>query len=169
MNLTIRKEANRDVKAIRQVVAAAFENHPQSNQTEHLLVERLREAGALTISLVAEVEGHVVGHIAFSPVTIAGRECQWYGLGPVSVLPEFQMEGIGTQLIKAGMSKLRELRAVGCVLLGEPEYYGRFGFAVRDGLTLPSVPPEYFLALPFTKDEIQGTVAYHESFEICNS
>lgn len=169
MNLTIRKEANRDVKAIRQVVAAAFENHPHSNQTEHLLVERLREAGALTISLVAEVEGHVVGHIAFSPVTIAGRECQWYGLGPVSVLPEFQMEGIGTQLIKAGMSKLRELQAVGCVLLGEPEYYGRFGFAVRDGLNLPSVPPEYFLALPFTKDGIQGTVAYHESFEICNS
>lgn len=167
MNPSIRKETPKDIDAIREVVSAAFANHPHSNQTEHLLVDRLRETGALRISLVAEIEGKVVGHIAFSPVAIAGHLCDWYGLGPVAVLPELQREGIGSLLINAGISRLHELGAKGCVLLGEPEYYQRFGFRVRDGLTLPGVPPEYFLALPFDEEEIRGEVSYDTAFEIC--
>lgn len=168
MEVTIRQETANDLEAIGKVVADAFEHHPHSNQTEHLLVDRLRQAGALSISLVAEADGIIVGHIAFSPVSISGNDCGWYGLAPVSVLPEFQGEGIGSRLIRAGMSQLREMGAKGCVLLGEPEFYGRFGFLVRDGLTLPGVPPEYFLALPFTEEGIQGEVLYHQAFDICS-
>ena len=168
MELVIRKETAADVEAIRNVVADAFEHHPHSNQTEHLLVDALRHAGALSVSLVAEADGIVVGHIAFSPVTIAGKSCNWYGLAPVSVLPEFQGEGIGSRLVKAGLERLHELGAKGCVLLGEPEYYGRFNFALRDGLTLAGVPPEYFLVLPFTEDEARGVVVYHKAFDICS-
>lgn len=168
MNVTVRNEAAWDQDSITTVVAAAFETHPHSNQTEHLLVQKLREQGALTISLVAEFEGEVVGHIAFSPVTVNGALCDWYGLAPVSVLPEFQGRGIGSLLVEAGLARLRELGARGCVLLGEPEYYRRFGFALREGLILPGVPPEYFLALPLADDEeVRGEVAYHQAFEIC--
>jgi putative acetyltransferase len=166
-NITIRQENNNDIDDIRQVVFAAFENHPHSNQTEHLLVEKLREAGALSISLVAEVDGKVVGHIAFSPVSIHGEQSNWYGLAPVTIHPAYQRQGIGGRLIQAGLAELHKLEAAGCVLLGEPAYYERFGFASVDGLTLAGVPPEYFLALPFSEENIQGEVAYHKAFEVC--
>lgn len=168
MNVDIRKELPGDSEAISKVVAAAFETHPHSNQTEHLLVQKLRELDALTVSLVAVLDGEMVGHIAFSAVTVNGEFRHWYGLAPVSVLPEFQGRGIGTLLVEAGLARLRELGARGCVLLGEPGYYGRFGFRVREGLTLPGVPPEYFLALPlFEEEDVRGEVAYHEAFGIC--
>lgn len=163
----IRKERPEDAGAIARVVEAAFHNHPYSNQTEHILVERLRAAGALAVSLVAVLDSAVVGHIAFSPVTIDGKPCRWFGLAPVSVQPGHQGEGIGAMLIRAGLAELERLGCDGCVLLGEPEYYGRFGFKVRDGLTLPGVPPEYFLALPFRAEQATGVVAYHDAFEIC--
>jgi putative acetyltransferase len=129
-------------------------------------VDKLREAGALSISLVAEVDGKVVGHIAFSPVSIGGEQSNWYGLAPVSGHPAYQRQGIGGMLIQAGLAELHKLGAAGCVLLGEPAYYGRFGFAPVDRLTLAGVPPEYFLALPFSDENIQGEMAYHKAFEI---
>ena len=165
--IIIDKETIEDLDDIRAVVSAAFENHPHSNQTEHILVDALRDAGALTVSLVAKISGRIVGHIAFSPVTIDGKTCNWYGLAPVSVHPDFQRQGIGGLLVKAGLSELHTLGALGCVLLGEPEYYGRFGFKTIDGVTLVGVPPEYFLALPFIQDEVQGAVTYHEAFAVC--
>ena len=167
MNIIIRKENQNDISAIRQVTMEAFQDHPYSKQTEHILVEKLREADALTISLVAEVDGTVVGHIAFSPVTINGELCDWYGVGPVSVLPAYQRQGIGSMLINTSLAKLRELGAKGCALVGDPEYYKRFGFRVHEGLTLEGVPPEYFLALPFTQENIQGQVVFHKAFKDC--
>ena len=167
MSVTIRNEAAGDSEAITRVVAAAFETHPHSNQSEHLLVQKLREQAALTISLVAELDGKVVGHVAFSAVTVNGEFREWYGLAPVSVLPELQGRGIGSLLVEAGLARLREMGARGCVLLGEPAYYGRFGFTQREGLVLPGVPPEYFLALPFYEEDVRGEVAYHQAFEIC--
>ena len=166
-NIEIRKENKDDINSIRGVVFAAFENHPHSNQTEHLLVEKLREEGALTVSLVAVMDAKVIGHIAFSPVRIDEKLFDWYGLAPVSVLPEFQQKGIGSALIRAGLAELHKLQARGCVLLGEPDYYGRFGFTARDGLVLPNVPSEYFLALPFAQEELRGVFAYHKAFEVC--
>lgn len=109
-NITVRQESNTDIDDIRQGVFAAFENHPHSNQTEHLLVDKLREAGALTVSLVAEVDGKAVGHIAFSPVSIDGEHSNWSGLAPVSVRPAYQRQGIGGLLIKAGLAELHKLQ-----------------------------------------------------------
>jgi putative acetyltransferase len=101
-NLIIRNEKEPDIKAIHDVTVAAFKEHPYCHQTEQFIVNALRVAGALPLSLVVEVDGKVVGHVAFSPVTISDGSEGWYGLGPVSVLPELQRQGIGKALIKEG-------------------------------------------------------------------
>ncbi len=101
--MIIRKETAADNEAITQVTIAAFKDHPISNQTEQFIIKALRDAGVLTLSLVAEVAGHVVGHIAFSPVTVSDGAIGWYGIGPVSVVPEYQKQGIGKSLINKGL------------------------------------------------------------------
>jgi putative acetyltransferase len=163
--LVIRDEEPRDVASITAITRAAFADHPHSNDTEYLIVAALRRFGALTISLVAEEAGRVVGHVAFSPVTISDGSPHWYGLGPVSVVPDKQRRGIGTALIEQGLARLRELDAAGCVVLGEPEYYTRFGFAHDPQLTYAGVPPEYFLALPLSSVRAAGEVRYHAAFQ----
>lgn len=143
---------------------AAFETLEISNHTEQFIIEALRTANALTISLVAEVDDRVVGHIAFSPVTISDDTTDWYGLGPVSVLPDFQRQGIGKALIQEGLSRLRALHAKGCCLVGHPEYYRQFGFKNVDDLALEGVPQEVFFALSFDGNIPQGNVIFHEGF-----
>ena len=118
----------------------------------------------MTISLVAEIDGQVVGHIAFSPVTISDGAIAWYGLGPVSVLPEYQKQGIGKSLIAEGLSLLKELGGQGCVLVGHPTYYKRLGFQNFQELAHEGVPPEVFFALPFTDKVPKGSVSFHEGF-----
>lgn len=162
--MIIRYETDSDADAISEVTKAAFKAHPYSNQTEHFIVKALRAANALTISLVAEVRGQVVGHIAFSPVTVSGGRRDWYGLGPVSVLPEWQNQGIGKSLIHEGVALLKALGAKGCVLVGDPKYYQRFGFRNVSDLVHHGVPQEYFLALPFDGNPAQGVVTFHEGF-----
>jgi predicted N-acetyltransferase YhbS len=100
MNIIIRNEIESDIQAISEITKAAFENHPYSNQTEEFIVNALRDANALTISLVAVAGTKIVGHIAFSPVTISDGSLGWYGLGPISVLPELQKQGIGKSLVR---------------------------------------------------------------------
>lgn len=160
MSLVIRPESKSDEDAIREVTRQAFASHPYSSHTEHFIVGALREANALAISLVAEQSGQVVGHIAFSPVTISDGSSGWFGLGPVSVLPSVQKRGIGRALIERGLSLLRECGAAGCVLLGEPSFYGRFGFVNTPRLILSGVPQEFFLALSFGSGSPQGEVTY---------
>lgn len=126
--MILRKETVADIDAITEITIAAFKNHPISNHTEQFIINALRDADALTLSLVAEIEGRVVGHIAFSPVIISDGTKGWYGLGPVSVLPEYQKQGIGKSLINEGLSLLKELGGQGCALVGDPNYYKRFGF-----------------------------------------
>lgn len=163
--MQLRPEHPADAPAIAALIAQAFDGNPHSGGTEPAIVRELRAAGALTLSLVAADEtGHVVGHIAFSPVSIAGQEGRWYGLGPISVLPALQCTGIGSRLMTDGLARLRALGAEGCVVLGEPAYYGRWGFAVHEGLVYPGVPPEYFMALAFTGGVPRGEVAYHAAF-----
>lgn len=164
--MVIRSEINADVNAIADVTVAAFESLAVSNHTEQFIIEALRVANALTISLVAEVDGRVVGHIAFSPVTISDGTQNWYGLGPVSVSPAYQRQGIGKALIKAGLSRLREMNGRGCCLVGHPDYYRQFGFTNISGLVLAGVPPEVFFALAFDGGEPQGTVLFHEAFQV---
>jgi putative acetyltransferase len=147
------------------VTIAAFKSLEISNHTEQFIIEALRAAKALTLSLVAEVDGRVVGHIAFSPVTISDGTMHWYGLGPVSVLPQYQRKGIGKALIQEGLSRLKALNAQGCCLVGHPDYYRRFGFKSMSGLVHEGVPQEVFLALSFGGHIPQGTVTFHEAFK----
>ncbi len=164
LSINIRKEQPRDAQSIHEVTVAAFLEAPHTDHTEQFIVKALRESGALSISLVAEEEGNVVGHVALSPVTISDNTDSWYGLGPISVLPNKQGKGIGSKLMSAAIQELKNIKAKGCVLLGDPDYYHRFGFKPREGLVLPGVPPEYFQALVFQGDLPQGKVTYHESF-----
>jgi putative acetyltransferase len=161
----IRSETSADIGAIAEVTVAAFRTLAISRQTEHFIVAALRAAGALTVSLVAEADGRVVGHSAFSPVTISDGSSRWYGLGPVSVLPEYQRKGIGSALIEEGLARLKDLGARGCCLVGHPEYYKRFGFQNVQGLVHEGVPEEVFFALSFDGHMPQGMVEFHEAFQ----
>jgi putative acetyltransferase len=162
--MNIRSETASDIEAISNVTLAAFQNLAISNHTEQFIIKALRNANALTLSLVAEVDGKVVGHIAFSPITISDGSLNWYGLGPISVLPEYQKQGIGKSLILKGLSVLKDKGGQGCALVGEPNYYKRFRFKNIQGLIHEGIPQEVFLALPFGKNIPQGTVAFHEGF-----
>lgn len=122
MNPFLRRESPSDAAAIRAVTVAAFLDAPHTDHTEQFIVEALRREGALTISLVAELDGEVVGHVAASPVSISDGSADWYGLGPVSVRPELQGQGIGSLLVQGALRSLRERDAAGCVLLGDPAY-----------------------------------------------
>ena len=106
----------------------------------------------------------MVGHIAFSPVTMSDGTPGWYGLGPVSVLPEYQRQGIGGALIQEGLSLLKGLGARGCCLVGHPEYYGRFGFQNPRGLVHEGVPEDAFFAMSFDGHMPQGIVEFHAGF-----
>jgi putative acetyltransferase len=161
----IRSETNADVSAIAEVTVAAFRTLAISNHTEQFIIAALRADKALTVSLVAEVDGRVVGHIAFSPVTISDRSPNWYGLGPVSVLPEYQRQGIGKALIQEGLSRLKDMNAQGCCLVGHPEYYRKFGFKNMPELVLEGVPQEVFFALSFDGRTPHGTVTFHDGFK----
>jgi len=163
--IVIRNVTDADIGAITEVTVAAFKTLEISNHTEQFIIEALRAAKALTVSLVAEVDGHVIGHIAFSPVNISDGTQNWYGLGPVSVLPEYQRKGIGKSLIKEGLSQLKELNAQGCCLVGHPDYYKKLGFKNMSGLIHEGVPHEVFLALSFDGHIPQGTVIFHEGFK----
>ncbi|GFE74188.1 GCN5 family N-acetyltransferase [Novosphingobium sp. TCA1] len=145
-------------------MTAAFLGAEHASGTEGAIVDALRDSGALTISLVAESDDAIVGHVAFSPITIDGAEIGWFGLGPVAVAPDLQRGGIGARLIEAGLARLREMGAQGCVVLGDPTYYARFGFVSDPALAYPGVPAEYFQRLVMTGAAPAGTVAYHQGF-----
>ena len=164
MNVEIRNETATDADAIDAVTTAAFLAAPHTAHTEQFIVKALREAGRLTVSLVAEVDGHVIGHVAVSPVSISDGASDWHGLGPISVAPTCQGQGVGSRLMREALRVLRESGAAGCVVLGEPAYYGRFGFRAEPGLVLSNVPPQYFQAISFGAAMPCGEVKYDESF-----
>ena len=162
--ILLRPERPDDADAIRALTETAFRTAPHADGTEHIIIDRLRTAGALTLSLVVEADGVIVGHVAFSPVAISDGSAGWYGLGPISVDPARQGEGIGGRLIGEGLQRLKALGATGCVLLGDPAYYTRFGFATDPKLVLDGVPPEYFMRVAFSPVYGEGTVSYHPAF-----
>ena len=165
--MIIRPETSEDYEAITQVTLDAFTGKFSDHPTEHLIIKGLREAGALSLSLVAELDGKIVGHVAFSKVTVNGEDQNWYGLGPISVQPDLQKQGIGSKLIQAGLAQLRAMGAQGCVLEGDPNYYNRFGFKSYPNLIYENAPaPQYFMAHPFYDVVPQGKVEYHSAFYI---
>jgi putative acetyltransferase len=163
--IVIRNETDADVDAITDVTVAAFRTLAISNHTEQFVITALRAAGALALSLVAEMEGRVIGHIAFSPVTLSDGTRNWYGLGPLSVSPAYQRQGVGKALIREGLARLKAMNAQGCCLVGHPGYYRKFGFTNVPGFLLEGVPPELFFALSFDGQAPQGSVAFHEGFK----
>lgn len=164
MNLIVRDERPGDVESIEAVTIQAFLSAPHTDHTEQFIVRALRKAGALTLSLVVEAQEKIVGHVAVSPVTISDGSTGWFGLGPISVMPDHQQSGIGSLLMRKALEELQNLQASGCVLLGDPAYYSRFGFKPESSLVLPGVPAEYFQALSFGDSLPQGLVAYHDAF-----
>lgn len=165
MNITIRNELAADIGTIARLTEVAFQSAEHSSHTEQFIISALRRCGQLTVSLVAVDGDAVVGHVAISPVIISSGEAGWYGLGPISVWPDHQRQGIGSKLMKAALAELQHSRARGCVVLGDPAYYGRFGFKAHTDLVLCGVPPVYFQALSFDGELPVGDVCYHEAFE----
>jgi putative acetyltransferase len=163
--LLVRPETPADIEAIRHINIVAFDDHPKSVHNEHLIVDALRDAGALQLSLVAEQDGKVVGHVAFSAASIGGIG-EWALLGPVGVLPQWQRRGVGSALIREGLETMRARGVRGCVLVGDAAYYRRFGFAQGVGVTCGGVPEEAILCLPMLGDTPSGELAYHLAFSV---
>ncbi|MFK3776558.1 GNAT family N-acetyltransferase [Agrobacterium sp. NPDC089420] len=167
--MIVRPERQGDEEAIARVTEEAFRNVDYSDKTEHLILERLRNAGALTVSLVAEDSEGVIGHVGFSPVTLGSGESGWFCLAPLSVTPERQGEGVGSWLVREGLAALDRLSASGCVVAGDPDYYGRFGFRPVEGLSGAGIPDEYFTVLRLHGGTPSGIVGFHPGFDSDNA
>lgn len=165
-DFTIRAEQAGDGSAIYDLVKRAFAPMPFSEGDEQDLVDALRDDGDLVLSLVAvDLDGTVVGHIGFSPVTIDHATCGWFQMAPVSVTPELQHKGIGSALIKAGLEQLRGQDARGVAVVGNPVYYERFGFAASPGLApLSEHDRPYFRAMVLSGEMQAGTLRYAKAF-----
>jgi putative acetyltransferase len=166
--IQIREERPEDIQAIYNVNSSAFETH-----AEAILVDKLRAANAITLSLIAEENGEIVGHILFSPVTITDGDQAWsaVGLGPMAVTPKYQNRGIGSLLVRASLKKCRELGEDVVVVLGHAEYYPRFGFRPSKPLGITweiEVPEEVFMVAELREGALagrKGIVRYRPEFE----
>ena len=161
----IRPEEPRDYSAIRSVLESAF-----VGGIEWRLVDLLRDAGSLILGLVAECDGYVIGHIAFSPVSVLGSTCG-VGLAPVAVQQDWQRQKVGSALIEAGLEKLRAVGVPAVFVLGEPDYYGRFGFvpASRCGLSCVFGGGDGFQVMPLVDGGLPrapATVEYSGEFKL---
>lgn len=164
MTIDIRSEQEADTARISEVTKLAFHNAAHTCGREHFLVDGLRTTGALTFSMVADSDLGIVGHAAASPVTVTSSSGDWFGVGPISVLPENQRQGIGSKLMLALLEQMRAKGAQGCVLVGDPQFYNRFGFQSDGLLVIPEAPPEVTLSLRFRACEDHGTVTFHPAF-----
>lgn len=164
--MRIRPETPRDASAIDEVTATAFEPMAYSDGSEVAIIRKLRDDGDLLLSLVAEEARQIIGHVAFSAVSIGTSSDIWYGLGPVSVAPDRQRQGIGRKLIETGLAELRKAGGSGCVLVGDPGYYHRFGFVRNDLLTYLGVDKKFIQYLVFRGDQPAGEVRYAPAFDL---
>lgn len=163
--MIIRSETPSDIEMITEVTRVAFDDHSFSLNTEHFTIQDLRDDGALTVSLVAEIDQKIIGHIAFSPITISDGTENWHNLGPIAVLPEFQGRRIGTALVNSGVALLKSMSSKGIVIIGLPTYFSRFGFWSHPQLIHDGTPQEVFLAMSFVEWIPNGTVDLHRAFK----
>jgi putative acetyltransferase len=164
--VAIRSETPQDVRAIHAVNTAAFDTRLEAD-----LVDTLRQTAGPLISLVADDGGKIVGHILFSPVALSGQQdAQIMGLAPMAVLPGEQRRGIGSALVRAGLTRCKNLGCGAVVVVGHPDYYPRFGFRPAATFNLTSeydVPDDVFMALELTANYLRGkagTIQYHAAF-----
>ena len=164
--MLVRMEEERDRVAVRRVNLAAFQSPFEAD-----LADILREQASPIVSLVAEEDEGIVGHIMFSPVLLTGHPgIRAMGLGPVAVTPRHQRIGIGKRLVRTGLEQCRQRGFHAAVVLGHPEYYPRFGFlpSTRYGLSCEfNVPEPVFMAMELQPDALNGrtgTIKYHPAF-----
>ncbi len=164
--MLIRPEEEREGAAVRALNASAFDTEGEGN-----LVDVLRASARPLVSLVAEHDGNIVGHIMFSPVSLSGNpDLKIMGLAPMAVAPERQRQGIGSELVRAGVERCKQLGVDAVVVLGHPEYYPRFGFRPSPPFGIKSeydVPDDVFMVLelqPGCLNGKSGIIKYHEAF-----
>ena len=172
--LLIRDQTEADFSAVHDLVITAFKTLPIACGREQFVMDDLWRRRAATVALIAEeVSAYgrhlLVGQAAFSKITINGADLGWHGCGPLSVLPARHGLGIGTALMREGLNRLKTLGSKGCVVVGDPNYYLRFGFAHTRTLREPSVPPDAFMALRFAGDMPSGEVALDSAFEVAGA
>lgn len=160
----IRAERPGDTEDIRRVTYEAFRDMPFADGDEHELVGILRNSGALALSLVADQDGLIIGHIALSPATCDDGSIGWYALGPVSVVPAYQHLGVGSALINEALLEIEMLGARGCILTGDPNYYARFGFEPAPGLAPADQPAEYFMIKIISRGMPHCPFRFHQAF-----
>ena len=163
-DIVIRSETPADEAGIRDVTRRAFAGQAYAEGTEQDIIDALRLRNALSVSLVADRAGGILGHVAFSPASPEDGTAGWYTLGPVSVAPECQRQGIGRALITAGLNTLRERGASGCIVVGDTSYYSRFGFVKAPRLAPGSGLEEHFMALSFGGPLPGCVVNFHDAF-----
>lgn len=168
--MLIRDEHPDDISLISHIHYTAFQGHPAhapgAEPVEHRIVEQLRASNALTLTLVAEVDGEIAGHSALSPAALGQTRSGWFLFGPIGVLPRFQGRGIGSALVRETLRRMRDQRASGIVLVGDPGFYTRFGFANAAGLVYRGVPDQYVLAACLGDTIAQGEIIPHAAFNV---
>ncbi|MBB4193455.1 putative acetyltransferase [Rhizobium aethiopicum] len=163
--MLIRYETPADIEAIQNLTSIAFAPMPYSEGTEAEIIRRLRLSGDLAISLIAEEDGEILGHVAFSPVTVNGVHDGWFGLGPISVTPERQRQGIGRALMAKGLELLKEMGASGCTLVGNPDVYSGAGFSSDGQLTYHDLDTRLVQRIVFREPAPSGVLRFAPAFE----
>ena len=163
-DVLIRPERLDDHDVLGELITSAFAGKPYAEGDEAELLVKLRTRDALTLSLVAERDGVVVGQAAFSPARASAGAGWWYALGPVAVLPAHQGQGIGSRLIRAGLEALTGLGADGCILVGDTTYYTRFGFRVSPENAPVGQPADHFMVKVLGGRRPEGPISFHEAF-----
>ncbi|EME38675.1 hypothetical protein DOTSEDRAFT_48196 [Dothistroma septosporum NZE10] len=159
-----------DASQIRDVIQTAFAAKSHLDHQEAEIVDSLRKSGALSISLLAflheEHRDTMIGHVAASPILINGVKRGWYGLGPVSVRPAHQGQGIGSALVEGSLKALQGLGAAGCVVAGSPKYYQRFSFEHDPAMTFEGAPAKSFQRIILNGPAVDGEITYHDAFKV---
>lgn len=158
----IRPEGPQDAPAIATLITGAFLTAAHADGNEAEIVARLRAEGGLLLSLVSEGPNGIQGHIAASPCSVGGQT-GWACIAPLAVDPAQQRSGIGTALVGAALAQLRRLSVGGVVIVGDPVYYGRFGFAADPAIFAPDIPPDYVLTRRFASTAA-GVLRFHAAF-----
>ena len=163
-DVLLRPERPEDHAVLGGLITSAFAGKPYAEGDEAELLVALRKADALALSLVAERNGVVVGQVAFSPARAPGGDARWYALGPVAVLPAHQGQGVGSRLIRAGLEALTARGADGCILVGDPAYYVRFGFVLAPENAPAGQPADHFMVKVLGGRRPEGPISFHEAF-----
>jgi putative acetyltransferase len=160
----IRLEEPRDITTVQDVIRRAFAPMPFGDDNDQHLTNKFRAAGELSLSLVAEKDGVIVGHVALTPAVHESGAAGWFALGPLAVEPDLQRKGIGTALIAEAKVWLAGRGAAGCIVMGDTNYYPRHGFMPTPESAPPNEPAAYFMVLAMQRQIPPGRFAFHPLF-----